>query len=45
MTCYGEMVKNANCPKHQYMVVKIASFRGLLGSKKCGLSIIVVKLM
>ena len=38
MTCYGEKVKNANCPKDQYMVVKIASFRGLLGTNKCGLS-------
>ena len=38
MTCYGEKVKNANCPKDQYMVVKIASFRGLLGTKKCALS-------
>ena len=38
MTCYGEKVKNANCPKDQYMVVKIATFRGLLGTKTCGLS-------
>ena len=38
MTCDGEMVKNANCPKNQYMVVKIASFRGLLPPKKCSLS-------
>ncbi len=38
MTCYGDKVKNANCPKDQYMVVKIASYRGLLGSKTCGLS-------
>ncbi len=32
------MVKNANCPKDQYMVVKFASFRGLLAPKTCGLS-------
>jgi hypothetical protein len=32
------MVKNANCPKDQFMVVKTASYRGLLGSKTCGLS-------
>ncbi len=38
MTCYGDKVKNANCPKDQYMVVKIASFRGLLGTKTCDLS-------
>ena len=38
VTCYGDKVKNANCPKDQYMVVKIASFRGLLGTKTCGLS-------
>ena len=38
MTCYGDKVKNANCPKDQYMIVKIASFRGLLGAKQCGLS-------
>ena len=31
-------MKNANCPKDQYMVVNIASFRGLLGTKTCGLS-------
>jgi hypothetical protein len=31
-------VKNANCPKNQLMVVKIASYRGLLGTKTCGLS-------
>ncbi|XP_028402111.1 uncharacterized protein LOC114525101 [Dendronephthya gigantea] len=37
VTCYGDMVKNANCPKNQYMVVKIASFRGLLATKTCGL--------
>ena len=38
MTCYGDKVKNANCPKNQYIVVKIASYRGLLGTKTCGLS-------
>ena len=31
-------MKNANCPKDQYMVVKIASFRGSLGTKTCVLS-------
>ncbi|XP_028412182.1 uncharacterized protein LOC114535003 isoform X2 [Dendronephthya gigantea] len=39
VTCYGDMVKNANCPRNQYMVVKIASFRGLLATKTCGLSL------
>ncbi|XP_028417483.1 uncharacterized protein LOC114541876 [Dendronephthya gigantea] len=39
VTCYGDMVKNANCPKNQYMVVKIASFRGLLATKPCGFSL------
>ena len=38
MTCYGDKVKNANCPKDQYMVLKFASFRGLIGSKTCGSS-------
>ena len=38
MTCYAKMVENANCPKDQYMVVKITSFRGLFGPKTCGLS-------
>ncbi len=38
MTCFGDKVKNANCPKDQYMVVKIASYRGLLDSKRYGLS-------
>jgi hypothetical protein len=32
------MVKNANCPKDQYMVVKNASYRGLSAKKTCGLS-------
>ena len=32
------MVKNANCPKDQYMVVKIASYHGLFGTKTFGLS-------
>ena len=32
------MVKNANCPKDQYMVVKTASYRGLSDTKACGLS-------
>ncbi len=38
VTCNGDKVKNANCPKDQYMMVKIASYRGLLGTKTCGLS-------
>ena len=38
VTCHGDKVKNANCPKDQYIVVKIASYRGLLGTKTCGLS-------
>ena len=33
VTCYGDKVKNATCPKDQYMLVKIASYRGLLGTK------------
>ena len=32
------MVKNANCPKDQYMVVKTASYRGLCHTKTWGLS-------
>ena len=32
------MVKNANCPKDQYMVVKTASYRGLSATQTCGLS-------
>ena len=32
------MVKNANCPKDQYMVVKTASYRGLSDTKTCGSS-------
>ena len=32
------MVKNANCPKDQYVVVKNASYRGLSTTKTCGLS-------
>ena len=32
------MVKNANCPKDQYMVVKTAFYRGLSDKKACGLS-------
>ena len=32
------MIKNANCPKDQYMVVKTASYRGLSATKTCGLS-------
>jgi hypothetical protein len=31
-------VKNANCPNNQYIVVNIASFRGLLQPKLCGSS-------
>ena len=38
MTCHGEMIENANCPKDQYMVVKTASYRGLNDTKSCGLS-------
>ena len=38
MTCYGNTIKNANCPKDQYMVVKTASYRGLSATKTCGLS-------
>ena len=38
VTCHGDMVKNANCPKDQYMVVKTASYRGLSHTKTCGLS-------
>ena len=36
--CHGDKVKNANCPKDQYMVVKFAAYRGLLAPKKCGSS-------
>ena len=32
------MIKNANCPKDQYIVVKTASYRGLSATKICGLS-------
>ena len=38
VTCHGNMVKNANCPKDQYMVVRTASYRWLSGTKTCGLS-------
>ena len=38
MTCHGNKVENANCPKDQYMVVKTASYRGLSSTKTCGLS-------
>ena len=38
VTCYGEKIENANCPKDQKMVVKTASYRGVPDSKKCGLS-------
>ena len=38
MTCYGDKVENANCPEDQYMVVKIASYRGLSATKTCGLN-------
>ena len=38
VTCHGDKVKNANCPKDQYMVVKFAVYRGLLAPKKCGSS-------
>ncbi len=32
------MVKNANCPKGQFIVIKSAYYCGLIGSKTCGLS-------
>jgi hypothetical protein len=38
VTCHGNMVKNANCPKDQYMVIKNASYRGLSATKTCGSS-------
>ena len=38
MTCHGDKVKNANCPKDQFIVVKFAAYRGLLAQKKCGSS-------
>jgi hypothetical protein len=38
VTCHGNMTKDANCPKDQYMVVKNASYRGLPDTKTCGLS-------
>ena len=38
VTCRGNIIKNANCPKDQYMVVKKASYRGLTSTKTCGLS-------
>ena len=38
MTCHGNKIENANCPKDQYMVVKTASYRGLSTTKTCGLS-------
>ena len=38
VTCYRNKVKNANCPKDQYMVIKTASYRGLSATKTCGLS-------
>ena len=38
ITCHGNKVENANCPKDQYMVVKTASYRGLSTTKTCGLS-------
>ena len=38
VTCHGNMVKNANCPKGLYMLVKTASYRGLSDTKSCGLS-------
>ena len=38
MTCHGDKVSNANCPKDQYMVIKFAAYRGLLAPKKCGSS-------
>ena len=38
VTCHGDNVENANCHKDQYMVVKIASYRGLPAAETCGLS-------
>ena len=38
MTCYGNKIENANCPKNQTMVVQTASYRGLPDSETCGLS-------
>ena len=38
VTCHGNMMENANCPKNQYMVVKVASYRGLSDTSTCGLS-------
>ena len=38
VTCHGNAVRDANCPKDQYMVVKTASYRGLSDTKTCGLS-------
>ena len=38
VTCHGKTIKSANCPKHQYMVTKTASYRGLPDTKTCGLS-------
>ena len=38
MTCYGNTIENANCPKDQFMGVKTASYRGLSATKTCGLS-------
>ena len=38
VTCYGNKVENANCPKDQYMVVRTASYRELSSTKTCGLS-------
>ena len=32
------MIENANCPKDQYMVIKVASYRGLPDTETCGLS-------
>ena len=34
---HGDMIRNANCPKDQYMVVKTASYCGLSDTKACGL--------
>ena len=39
VTCHGNRIQNANCPKDQYMVVKTASYRGLSGTKTCGLTL------
>ncbi|XP_046856964.1 uncharacterized protein LOC124450352 isoform X2 [Xenia sp. Carnegie-2017] len=36
VTCFGQNITNANCPKGQYMIIKTASYRGLSEGKNCG---------